>query len=81
METTIKINTDALNADFLEGVKKMFPHKQVEITIREENTDVEEDATRFILNQPALAAELQKRIEGIENKTGKLLSIEAEDLL
>lgn len=81
METTIQINTDALNADFLEGIKKMFASKQVEIIIREQNTDIEEDATRFILNQPALAAELQKRIEGIENKTGKLLSIEAEDLL
>lgn len=81
METTIKINTNTLSADIIEGIKKMFPNKQVEITIREEHVDDEEDATQFILNKPALAAELQKRIEGIENKTAKLLSIKAEDLL
>ncbi len=81
METTIKINTDLLNADIIEGIKKMFPHKQVQITIEEEYSEDEEDATQFILNRPELAAELQKRIDSIENKTAKLISVKAEDLL
>ena len=33
METTIRINTDLLSTDFIEGIKKLFPHKIVEITI------------------------------------------------
>ncbi len=89
METTIKINTDLLNADIIEGIKKMFPHKHVEITIQEKDVEEdedafsedEEDATQFILNRPALAAELQRRIDSIEDKTAKLISVRAEDLL
>ena len=91
MQTTIKINTDLLNADIIEGIKKLFPHRQVQITIQEEyikdNEDLvsdqedEEDATQFILNRPKLAAELQRRIDSIENKTATLISVKAEDLL
>ncbi len=66
METTIKINTDLLNADIIEGIKKMFPHKHVEITIQEKDTE-NEDSTQFILNQPELVAELQKPADRIEN--------------
>ena len=32
METTIRINTDLLNIDIIEGIQKMFPHKVVDIT-------------------------------------------------
>lgn len=89
METTIKINTDLLNADIIEGIKKMFPHKQGEITIQEKYMEEraetfspdEEDATQFIMNRPALAAELQRRIDSIEDKTAKLISVKPEDLL
>lgn len=81
METTIKINTDLLNTDIIEGIQKMFPHKTVEIKIQEEYQEDEEDATQFILNRPQLAAELQKRIDSIENMTAKLISVKAEDLL
>ena len=80
METTIKINTDLLNMDILEGIKKTFPHKEVEITIREE-VEYKEDATEFIMNRPELHAELQRRIESIENKTAKLISVKLEDLI
>ncbi len=91
METIIRINTDLLNMDVLEGIKRMFPHKHVEITIQEEyqeNTKAndsyiegDEDATQFILNRPALAVELQSRIDSIENKTAKLVTVDPVDLL
>ena len=35
METTIRINTDALTPEFVEGIKKLFPHKTVEITVQD----------------------------------------------
>jgi len=97
METTIRINTDALNMDILEGIKKMFPHKQVEITVQEKyhftevsDDDIrnspgyikgDEDATQYILNRPALAARLQESIESIENGTAELISVKVEELL
>lgn len=74
MATTIKINTDLLNTDIIEGIKKLFPHKKVEIAIQEEYIEDEEgavvfegdeDATQFILNRPAFAAELLRRIESL----------------
>jgi hypothetical protein len=35
MEMTITLNTDMLNIDVLEGIKKMFPDKDLIITIKE----------------------------------------------
>jgi hypothetical protein len=46
METTIRINTDNLSADIIDGIKKMFPHKTVEITIQQA------DETEYILSDP-----------------------------
>jgi hypothetical protein len=91
METTIRINTDMLNMEILEGIQKMFPHKKVEITIQETYDEFaedggvyiegDEDATQFILNRPAFAAELRRRIDSIENKTAKLVTVNPQDLL
>jgi hypothetical protein len=57
METIIRINTDNLNIDILEGIKKMFPHKVVEITVQPA------DETEYILSDPMYASELAERIE------------------
>ncbi len=87
MEATIKINTDLLNTDILEGIKKMFPHKNVQIIIEEEymkdeaSTEDEEDATQFILNRPAFATELLRRIESYEKNKEDLITVKVEDLL
>ena len=80
METVLKITTDSLNIDILEGIKKMFLGKKVAITIQEELKEEDdwqeveidknspryiegdEDPTQFILNRPAYAAELLRRI-------------------
>jgi hypothetical protein len=68
METVIKINTDLLNLDIIEGIKKMFPHKTVEISIQPS------DDTEYILQSPSYAAEIQERIEKYktQNNTVKL---------
>ncbi len=68
METVIKINTDLLNLDIIEGIKKMFPHKTVEISIQPA------DETEYILQSPNNAAEIQERIEQYktQNNTVKL---------
>lgn len=95
MEATIKIESELLNMDVVEGIKKMFPNKKLSITIQEavEEEEVEidrnsptyiegdEDATQFILNRPALALELQSRIDSIENKTAKLVTVNPKELL
>jgi len=68
----------------------LFPHKTVQITIQEENVEDEdnmadaeneEDATQFILNRPALAAELLRRIKSIENNEAQLIEVRLEDLV
>ena len=90
METTIRINTELLNMDILEGIKKMFPNKKVSITIQEEveyeegaanYIEGDEDATQFILNRPAYAAELLKRIKSLENNEAQLVTVKLEDLV
>jgi hypothetical protein len=63
METTIKINTDLLTPDFIEGIKKLFPHKTVEITIQPA------DETEYILSNPVYAQVLQERIGNFRAKT------------
>jgi hypothetical protein len=74
METTIRINTDMLNIDIIEGIKKMFPHKIVDIIIQPS------DDTGFILSNPAYAQELQDRITAYELKK-QTISVKAGDLI
>jgi len=74
METTIKINTDAITPEFIEGIKKLFPHKTVEITIQPA------DLTEYILSNPVYSKVLQDRIAEYETKK-QLISLKADDLL
>ena len=50
-----------LTADIVEGIKRMFPHKTVDIIIQPA------DATEYILSNPAYAQELQERIADAES--------------
>ena len=52
METTIGVNTGLLNSDILEGIKKLFSHKPVDIIIQ---TAADTD---YILSNPFLKQEL-----------------------
>ncbi len=74
METTIRIHTDDLTADIIEGIKKMFPHKTVEITIQAA------DETEYILSNPAYAQELIERIEAYNEKQ-KTIAVKADQLI
>lgn len=74
METNIRINTDSLNADFIEGIKKLFPHKTVDITI------LPADDTEYIMSNPVYASELKGRIENYEKKK-EVIGLKTDDLL
>ena len=65
METTIRINTDMLTADIGDGIKKMFPHKTVDIIIQSA------DDTDYIICNPAYAQELQERIAEYQTKKNR----------
>ena len=74
METTIRINTDNLTSDIIEGIKKLFPHKTIDIIIQAA------DETEYILSNQAYATELLDRIETYNNKK-KTIAIKAEELV
>lgn len=74
METTIRINTDMLTVDIVEGIKRMFPHKTVDIIIQPS------DDTDYILSNPAYAKELEDRIAAYNAKK-EIISLKADDLL
>jgi hypothetical protein len=74
METTIRIHTDQLSNDLIEAIKKMFPHKTVEITIQPA------DDTDYILSNPAYANELHERIEEYKTKQ-KGITLREDELL
>ena len=74
METTITINTDAITPEFIEGIKKLFPHKTVEITIQSA------DETDNILSNPVFMQVLQERIAAYEEKK-QVISLKTDDLL
>ncbi|MGQ7867771.1 hypothetical protein [Sunxiuqinia sp. sy24] len=74
METTIKINTDALTPEFIEGIRKLFPHQTVEIFIQPA------DETDYILSNPVYAQVLQDRIAEYEAKKQQI-SLKSDELL
>ena len=74
METTIRINTDLLTPEIMEGIKRMFPHKTVDITIQPA------DDTEYILSNPAFANELNERIESYKSKK-EVIFLKPEEML
>jgi len=74
MEATIRINTDSITPEFIEGIKKLFPHKTVEITIQPA------DETDFILSNPVFTQVLQDRISEYESKK-QVIALKADDLV
>ena len=63
-----------MTPEFIEGIKKFFPHKTVEITIQSA------DETDNILSNPVFTQVLQDRIAEYESKK-QVISLKASDLL
>ncbi len=63
-----------LTQEIVDGIKKMFPHKTVDIIIQPA------DDTDYILSNPAYARELTERIDEYKIKK-EIISIKAGDLL
>ncbi len=74
METTITINTDAITPEFIEAIKKLFPHKTVEINIQQA------DETDNILSNPVFTQVLQDRIAEYEERK-QVIALKADDML
>ena len=74
METTIRIHTDNMTSEILDGIKKLFPHKTVEITIQSA------DETDYILGNPAYAEELLQRIKEYDSNK-QTITLKAEQLI
>ena len=74
METTIKINTDSITPEFIEVIKKLFPHQTVEITIQPA------DETAYILSKPDFARVLEDRISDYEAKK-QVITLKANELI
>ncbi|MEP7267799.1 MAG: hypothetical protein ABI844_09245 [Saprospiraceae bacterium] len=74
METTIKINTDHLTTELLDGIRTMFPHKVVEITVQEA------DETEYLLSNPALTKEIEARIAD-HNQSKTPIRVDWKELL
>jgi hypothetical protein len=76
MEATIKMNVEELSQEFIDKLKKLFPGLELEIRLKPSI-----DETDFILNNPAFAEELKRRIKNVENNTENLVTINPEDLI
>jgi hypothetical protein len=74
METSIRINSDNLSAEIIEGIKTMFPHKNIEITIQPA------DETEYILDDPEYAEDLKKRIKEYRAKK-ETIKVNSKDLI
>jgi hypothetical protein len=74
METTLRIHTDLLSNSLIENIQKMFPHKEVEISIQEA------DATEFILSNAAYTKELESRINEYQQKK-EVIKLKLDELL
>jgi hypothetical protein len=74
METSIRINSDNLSAEIIEGIKTMFPHKNIEITIQPA------DETEYILDDPEYAEDLKKRIKEYDAKK-ETIKVNSKDLI
>jgi len=73
MQTTIRLNTNELTMDFLEGLKKMFKGKEITLTI-----ETEMDETEFLMSNPKTKERLLKAIENVEK--GNLVTVDLDEL-
>jgi hypothetical protein len=61
MTTTFHLNTDELDATFIERVKAAFPHQRIAIEV------TEADETEYLLSDPERRERLLRSIENVEH--------------
>lgn len=74
MVSTYRVNIDELTPDFIEGIKKVYQHQEVEIIIREV-----EDETEYLMKSPENHRRLLESIENIKQRKN-LVTMKLEDL-
>ena len=72
METIFHLNANDLDANFVEGLKKLFSGQNIVISVA-----AEADTTDYLLSDPARKALLLKSIA--EAESGNLLAIKLTD--
>ncbi|SEH08754.1 hypothetical protein [Candidatus Venteria ishoeyi] len=78
MYSIYKMQADELNKDFLDTLKTLFKHKQIEIVISEAE-QVEENETNYLLHNANNREHLMKALENIAQKKN-LVSFDIDDL-
>ncbi|MBV5308987.1 hypothetical protein [Chromatium okenii] len=78
MYTIYRLNTDELNAEWLESVKALFPHKAIEIAVTDAESN-EQDETDYLLKVPANRARLLEALENVLQQRN-LVSVNLNDL-
>ncbi len=67
MEMTLRINSEQLNIEILDNIKRMFQEKEIEITVNEI------DETEYLFRSPANKKHLLKAIEDVEQGKNLIL--------
>lgn len=76
MQSTFTLRKDELNMDFLNGLKKMFSGKTLNITVSDNKTD-EQDETAYLLSNPVNKQMLLDGIAAIEKGNVTKVKLEA----
>jgi antitoxin YefM len=61
MYSVYRLNADDLDQNFLEAVRSLFRHKEIEITV------YESDETAYLLSSPVNRAQLLQAVADVEN--------------
>lgn len=67
MKLSHHLRTDELTDDFIEYLKIVFKDKHINIVVRDEDFE-EEDETAYLLKNPANRARLLEAIDNVKNK-------------
>jgi antitoxin YefM len=78
MYALYRIHVDELDDSFLETLKKMFKHREIEISVCEAAPS-EEDETAYLLRSPANRERLLKAIENVSERRD-LATIDVSEL-
>lgn len=78
MYSLYRLNTDELSNDFVDALKRLFPHKTIEISVCE-SEGAASDETTYLLADPANRLRLLEAIENVANRRD-LVTVKLDDL-